>query len=123
MVCIEQVMSKVSTLEQEQGRDKTIEIEYVLLSLYTLLEKGKRANEKDFVVVHSADTEFYQIQHEKSRLVHDKEALQTMYQDLLEEHHQLKEEHVRLLSLFLSSCPLSFPSLLVLNIFRGRFEW
>jgi len=42
----------------------------------------------------AADSEFYQLQHEKSRLRNDKEALQTIYEDLLERYNLLKDEHV-----------------------------
>ncbi|GAA5841236.1 hypothetical protein JCM3766R1_001709 [Sporobolomyces carnicolor] len=64
MYSIEQVMSKVHPISD---RDKTLEID--------------------------ADSEFYQIQHEKSRLMHDKEALQVVYEDLVEQFNSLKEEH------------------------------
>ncbi|GAA5976900.1 hypothetical protein JCM5350_007285 [Sporobolomyces pararoseus] len=64
MYSIEQVMSKVHPISD---RDKTMEVD--------------------------ADTEFYQIQHEKSRLMHDKEALQVVYEDLVEQFNSLKEEH------------------------------
>jgi hypothetical protein len=46
-------------------------------------------------VSHSADNEFYEIRHEKSRIMHDKEALQVVYEDLVEQYNSLKEEHVR----------------------------
>jgi hypothetical protein len=42
----------------------------------------------------SADSEFYALQHERSRLLTDKETLQIIYEDLLLSHNTLKEEHV-----------------------------
>lgn len=40
-------------------------------------------------------SDFYEIRHEKSRIMHDKEALQVMYEDLLEQFNSLKDQHVR----------------------------
>ncbi|GAA5927997.1 hypothetical protein JCM10213_000945 [Rhodosporidiobolus nylandii] len=65
MYSIEQVMSKVSAHEQNSGAD-----------------------EED-----DADAEFYEIRHEKSRIMHDKEALQVVYEDLVEQFNALKDEH------------------------------
>ncbi|GAA6024880.1 hypothetical protein JCM11491_006665 [Sporobolomyces phaffii] len=64
MYSIEQVMKKVQTVAD---RDKTLEID--------------------------ADTEFYEIQHEKSRLMHDKESLEAAYADLRAEFDALKDDH------------------------------
>lgn len=43
--------------------------------------------------VSSPDTEFYNHQHDKSRLLTDKEALQLVYDDLSKQYQQLKEDH------------------------------
>ncbi|GAA5892296.1 hypothetical protein JCM8208_001504 [Rhodotorula glutinis] len=39
------------------------------------------------------DDEFYELRHEKSRVMHDKEALQVVYEDLVEQFNALKDEH------------------------------
>lgn len=41
----------------------------------------------------SPDTEFYNHQHDKSRLLTDKEALQLIYDDLSKQYQQLKDDH------------------------------
>ncbi|GAA5984793.1 hypothetical protein JCM11641_002742 [Rhodosporidiobolus odoratus] len=64
MYSIEQVMSKVRPHEQTGDDDEV-----------------------------DADSEFYAIRHEKSRIMHDKEALQVVYEDLVEQYDSLKEEH------------------------------
>lgn len=46
-------------------------------------------------------SDFYEIRHEKSRIMHDKEALQVKYEDLLEQFNSLKDQHVRSLPLHL----------------------
>ncbi|GAA6024350.1 hypothetical protein JCM10207_003313 [Rhodosporidiobolus poonsookiae] len=66
MYSIEQVMSKVRPQDiPEEGEDQEVD----------------------------ADSEFYAIRHEKSRIMHDKEALQVVYEDLVEQFNSLKEEH------------------------------
>ncbi|CEQ40447.1 SPOSA6832_02062, partial [Sporobolomyces salmonicolor] len=85
MYSIEQVMSKV---QPHSDRDKgdNQELEYVLL--------GRLSLEPTLTSWFcSADSEFYHIQHEKSRLMHDKEALQVVYEDLVDQYNQLKEDH------------------------------
>ncbi|GAA5943214.1 uncharacterized protein JCM15063_005292 [Sporobolomyces koalae] len=61
-----QVMSKVEQIH-DADREKTLDLD--------------------------ADSEFYQVQSEKSRLVHDKEALQVIHEDLVEQFDALKEQH------------------------------
>lgn len=41
----------------------------------------------------SPDTEFYNHQHDKSRLLTDKEALQLIYDDLAKQYQSLKDDH------------------------------
>ncbi|GAA6040131.1 hypothetical protein JCM8097_002041 [Rhodosporidiobolus ruineniae] len=66
MYSIEQVMSKVRPQDSaEPGEDEEVD----------------------------ADSEFYDIRHEKSRIMHDKEALQVVYEDLVEQFNSLKDEH------------------------------
>lgn len=60
----------------------------------------------------SVDNEFYEIRHEKSRIMHDKEALQVIYEDLLEQYNSLKDEHVRS-PLHISSALLLFLDILL----------
>ncbi|GAA5856523.1 hypothetical protein JCM8547_008784 [Rhodosporidiobolus lusitaniae] len=72
MFAIEQVMTKVRPLEPD------------------IAEEDDEEN--------GADSEFYAIRHEKSRIMHDKEALQVVYEDLVEQFNALKEEHEEALS-------------------------
>lgn len=48
-------------------------------------------------LLHSADSEFYALQHERSRLLTDKDAIQTVYEELVKTYNVLKEDHVCLL--------------------------
>lgn len=43
----------------------------------------------------SADSEFYALQHERSRLLSDKETLQVVYEELVRSYSALKDDHVR----------------------------
>lgn len=81
-------MSKVRPQDSaEPGEDE--EVEYVR----TLPPSAFLADRPALAC--SADSEFYAIRHEKSRIMHDKEALQVVYEDLVEQFNLLKDEHVR----------------------------
>lgn len=87
-----QVMSKVRPADiREEGEDEEVECVCSLCWSKRCLTRYRRAPRSDF----------YEIRHEKSRIMHDKEALQVMYEDLLEQFNSLKDQHVRVLSLSL----------------------
>ncbi|GAA5881465.1 hypothetical protein JCM3774_005091 [Rhodotorula dairenensis] len=72
MYSIEQVMSKVRPVE--------------------IPEEEVEADEGSAKEDDAAD-DFYTIRHEKSRIMHDKEALQVLYDELAEQFSSLKDEH------------------------------
>ncbi|GAA5991463.1 hypothetical protein JCM10908_005715 [Rhodotorula pacifica] len=77
MYSIEQVMSKVrpvEILEEEEAESEQAETS-------VLLPQPDAADD------------FYTIRHEKSRIMHDKEALQVLYDELAERFTSLKDEH------------------------------
>lgn len=59
----------------------------------TLPESPQSRCQADLSCPHVSD--FYTMRHEKSRILHDKEALQVLYDQLSERFGALKDEHVR----------------------------
>ncbi|GAA5907780.1 hypothetical protein JCM5296_004534 [Sporobolomyces johnsonii] len=83
-----QHIERIQSLDEWVQRELMYSIEQVMSKVQPNSNRDKGDNEEL-----DADSEFYHIQHEKSRLMHDKEALQVVYEDLVDQYNQLKEDH------------------------------
>ncbi|GAA5963914.1 hypothetical protein JCM21900_001145 [Sporobolomyces salmonicolor] len=83
-----QHIERIQSLDEWVQRELMYSIEQVMSKVQTHSDRDKGDNQEL-----DADSEFYHIQHEKSRLMHDKEALQVVYEDLVDQYNQLKEDH------------------------------
>ncbi|GJN87749.1 hypothetical protein Rhopal_000704-T1 [Rhodotorula paludigena] len=80
-----QHIARIQSLDEWVQRELMYSIEQVMSKVRPgdIREEGED-DEED---------EFYTIRHEKSRAMHDKEALQVVYEDLVEQFNALKDEH------------------------------
>ncbi|EMS23422.1 protein-nucleus import-related protein [Rhodotorula toruloides NP11] len=79
-----------------QSLDEWIQRE-LMYSIEQVMSKVRPADIREEGEDEEVD-DFYEIRHEKSRIMHDKEALQVMYEDLLEQFNSLKDQHEETLS-------------------------
>ncbi|EGU12783.1 hypothetical protein RTG_00801 [Rhodotorula toruloides ATCC 204091] len=86
----EQHITRIQSLDEWIQRELMYSIEQVMSKVRPadIREEGEDEEVDDF----------YEIRHEKSRIMHDKEALQVMYEDLLEQFNSLKDQHEEMLS-------------------------
>ncbi|GAA5840875.1 hypothetical protein JCM11251_007628 [Rhodosporidiobolus azoricus] len=94
----QQHVERIQGLEEWVQRELMYSIEQVMSKVRpqeATIEEGDEEGD--------ADSEFYAIRHEKSRIMHDKEALQVIYEDLLEQFNALKDEHEETLSTLASA--------------------
>ncbi|GAA5915042.1 uncharacterized protein JCM6883_004222 [Sporobolomyces salmoneus] len=88
---------KLEFIETIQGLEEWVQRE-LMYSIEQVMSKVQPISDRDKTMEIDADSEFYQIQQEKSRLMHDKESLSQLYSSLLEDFNSLKEEHEEALS-------------------------
>ncbi|GAA5846488.1 hypothetical protein JCM9279_006711 [Rhodotorula babjevae] len=81
----EQHIARIQSLDEWVQRELMYSIEQVMSKVRPadIREEGEDDD----------DDEFYELRHEKSRVMHDKEALQVVYEDLVEQFNALKDEH------------------------------
>ncbi|TNY24172.1 hook-related protein family [Rhodotorula diobovata] len=82
----EQHITRIQSLDEWVQRELMYSIEQVM-------SKVRPADIREEVEGDDEDDEFYELRHEKSRVMHDKEALQFVYEDLVEQFNALKDEH------------------------------
>ncbi|KAM0747247.1 HOOK-domain-containing protein [Meredithblackwellia eburnea MCA 4105] len=75
-----------------QSLDEWVQRE-IMISIEQVMTKIDQKDQKDSVSEVDADSEFYDLQHERSRLMHDKETLQVVHEELMRNYEQLKEDH------------------------------
>ncbi|BGP29212.1 hypothetical protein JCM10296v2_000950 [Rhodotorula toruloides] len=86
----QQHITRIQSLDEWIQRELMYSIEQVMSKVRPadIREEGEDEDVDDF----------YEIRHEKSRIMHDKEALQVMYEELLEQFNSLKDQHEETLS-------------------------
>ncbi|GAA5909448.1 hypothetical protein JCM6882_002647 [Rhodosporidiobolus microsporus] len=94
----QQHVERIQSLDEWVQRELMYSIEQVMSKV-----RPQEATIEEGDAEVDADSEFYAIRHEKSRIMHDKEALQVIYEDLLEQFNSLKDEHEETLSTLASA--------------------
>ncbi|ORY88555.1 HOOK protein-domain-containing protein [Leucosporidium creatinivorum] len=83
----QQHVERIQSLEQWVQRELMWSIEQVIVSCRSSPSLSLTP------CYNSADSEFYAMQHERSQLLNDKDAIQIVYEDLVKTHNTLKEDH------------------------------
>ncbi|BGP45203.1 hypothetical protein JCM10450v2_001020 [Rhodotorula kratochvilovae] len=83
----EQHITRIQSLDEWVQRELMYSIEQVMSKVRPADIREEAEGEDD------DDDEFYELRHEKSRVMHDKAALQVVYEDLVEQFNALKDEH------------------------------
>ncbi|KAK4702513.1 hypothetical protein P7C70_g3710, partial [Phenoliferia sp. Uapishka_3] len=87
-------------VEKIQGLDEWVQGE-IMWSIEQVMSKVGINSDRDKSTVieeADADSEFYHLQHERSRLLSDKETIQVVYEELVRTYSTLKEDHEQALS-------------------------
>ncbi|GAA6064121.1 hypothetical protein JCM10212_004968 [Sporobolomyces blumeae] len=84
---------RLEHIERIQGLEEWVqrELMYSIEQVMSKVQPSANVRDKDEQL--DADSEFYHAQHEKSRLIHDRETVQGLYEELREDFERLKETH------------------------------
>ncbi|KAI5474231.1 protein-nucleus import-related protein [Pseudohyphozyma bogoriensis] len=86
----QQHIERIQSLDEWVQRELMWSIEQVMSKISV---KGEKDKEASMILGADADSEFYDLQHERSRLLSDKNTLQDVYEELMRNYRSLKDDH------------------------------